>query len=127
MRPRVVIVDDSPQVAATYEIGLAAAGYDAIAVTRAVDAIAEIENGASALITDLDMPRMDGFELISKLRAIPAHVNLPIVVVSGSTEPGAESRARAAGANAYFTKPCSPALLRQELDRFFLERPKVES
>ena len=128
MSPRVVIVDDSPQVAATYEVALSTAGFDAVAYTRAGHAFAEIaEHGADVLVTDLDMPRVDGYELIARLRAIPAHFDMLIVVVSGSTAPDAEARSRAAGANAFFPKPCSPAALRLEIGRLLAERPKVES
>jgi two-component system CheB/CheR fusion protein len=128
MGPRIVIVDDSPQAASTLEIGLAAGGYEAVAVNRAAEAIAEVrERGAAAVVTDLDMPGMDGYELIARLRELPGHGDLIVIVVSGATAPDAEARSRAAGASAFFSKPCSLAALRAEAGRLLAERGKVES
>jgi CheY-like chemotaxis protein len=63
------------------------------------------------------MPRMDGFELIERVRADPRLAGLPIIAVSGDTDPRTPARARELGADAFFSKPFSPAGLRQALVR----------
>jgi CheY-like chemotaxis protein len=63
------------------------------------------------------MPRMDGFEFIRFLRSDPARRGLPIIVVSADTDPDTPALARLAGADAYFSKPCSPTALRQALEQ----------
>jgi CheY-like chemotaxis protein len=70
-----------------------------------------------ALITDLDLPRMDGFALIETVRSQPRRALLPILVISGDTDPRTPARIASLGANAYFSKPYSPAEVRQKLER----------
>jgi CheY-like chemotaxis protein len=78
----------------------------------------EGENCAvGAVVTDLNMPRMDGFEFIERIRAEPRHRRLPIIVVSGDTDPGTPGRLAALGANAFFPKPYSPAQVRLKLEQ----------
>jgi CheY-like chemotaxis protein len=71
----------------------------------------------SAVVTDLNMPRMDGFEFIERIRAQPRHHRLPIIVVSGDTDPGTPERLASIGANAFFPKPYSPAQVRLKLEQ----------
>ena len=70
-----------------------------------------------ALVTDLHMPGMDGFELIERVRANGRHAALPIVVITGSTDPHVSDRLRRRGVNAVFAKPYSPALVREKLEQ----------
>ena len=70
-----------------------------------------------AIVTDLHMPGMDGFELIEKVRADRQHAGLPIVVITGSTDPDVPERLRRRGVNAVFAKPYSPALVREKLEQ----------
>ena len=123
----VLVVDDSPQVAANLEIALtagtdltvevAASAQEALAILR--------HHGASivALVTDLEMPTMDGFELIDLLRRDPRWAAMPIIVSSGTADPEAPRRAERLGANAYFAKPYSPMQLCKKLNSL-LEGPK---
>jgi CheY-like chemotaxis protein len=71
----------------------------------------------AALVTDLNMPRMDGFDLIAKVRSLPRHKHLPILVISGDTDLNTPTRLRSLGADAYLPKPYSPAEVRQTLER----------
>jgi chemosensory pili system protein ChpA (sensor histidine kinase/response regulator) len=57
------------------------------------------------VFSDLEMPRMHGYELIRELRYIPSFQNLPIVVVSSRSGQKHQDQARALGANDYVTKP----------------------
>src|SRR5258706_5965405 len=70
------------------------------------------ENEASAVILDLHLPQMDGFELIEAIRSHPLQARLPMVVISGDSDPDTPARVAGLGANAYFTKPYSPAAVR---------------
>jgi CheY-like chemotaxis protein len=69
------------------------------------------------VVTDLNMPRMDGFEFIERIRAEPRHQHLPIIVVSGDTDPRTPERLVSIGANAFFPKPYSPAQVRLKLEQ----------
>jgi len=71
-------------------------------------------NEAAALVTDLRLPRMDGFALIEAVRARRA--SLPIVVISGDSDPRIPAHVAGLGANAYFSKPYSPAAVLNKLE-----------
>lgn len=75
-----------------------------------------------AVVTDLEMPQMSGYELIEHLRSDPRYSRLPIIVSSGSVDPDAPRRALRIGADAYFSKPYSPGELRQKLETLLKER-----
>jgi len=65
----------------------------------------------------LNMPRMDGYELIRRLRNGGRHAATPIVVVSGDTDPATPQRVAQMGVNAFFPKPFSPAEVRRKLEQ----------
>jgi DNA-binding response OmpR family regulator len=75
------------------------------------------EDDICALVTDLHLPRMDGFELIEAVRAQPRRSSLPILVISGDSDPRTPARLAGLGANAYFSKPYSPAEVRSRLEQ----------
>jgi CheY-like chemotaxis protein len=70
----------------------------------------------SAVVTDIRLPEMTGFELIEKIRHDPGLRGLPIVVVSAETDPATPRKALETGANAFFPKPFSPAAVRKKLE-----------
>jgi CheY-like chemotaxis protein len=70
-----------------------------------------------AMVTDLHMPRIDGFELIERVRADPRHSRIPIIALSGDSDPGTPDRLRRLGADAFFAKPYSPAAVRDKLEQ----------
>ncbi len=118
--PWVLIVDDSENAAATLEVALL--GIPGLAVMTAssgVEAlrILETSSNAAAVVTDLNMPRMDGFELIRRLREDQRLSATPIVVISADTDPATPARVAQLGARAYFTKPFSPAAVRRKLEQ----------
>jgi len=126
MRRLVLIVEDSPQLAENMEIALTAMPAVEVRVTgsgsEALGLLSKRTRGeVAAVITDLEMPAMTGFELISKLRADPKYSRLPIIVSSGSSDPDSPGRARQLGADAYFAKPYSLAALRRKLEELIEE------
>jgi DNA-binding response OmpR family regulator len=70
-------------------------------------------NDIAALVTDLNLPRMDGFQLIEAVRA---GSDMPIMVISGDNDPRTLERLVTLGASAYFPKPYSPSQVRQRLE-----------
>ncbi|MGA3186043.1 MAG: response regulator [Bryobacteraceae bacterium] len=70
----------------------------------------------SALVTDLHLPQMDGFQLIEAVRARPRGSDMPIMVISGDNDPRTLERLVVLGASAYFPKPYSPSQVRQRLE-----------
>ena len=71
-------------------------------------------NQICAVVTDLNLPRMDGFQLIETIRAEGS--DMPIMVISGNSDPRLLDRLVTLGASAYFPKPYSPSQVRQKLE-----------
>lgn len=116
----VLIVEDTEPPAALEIAFLAIPGLAVTVASTGQQALQLIESeqgGVCALVTDLHMPRMDGFELIERVRASHRCARLPIIVVSGDTDPQTPERIYRLGANAYFAKPYSPAQVRQKLEQ----------
>jgi CheY-like chemotaxis protein len=119
--PTVLIVEDAATWATTLEMAFLAIPDIAVTVLptaqEALRLLASADCGITAVVTDLNMPRMDGFEFIERIRAEPRHQHLPIIVVSGDTDPRTPERLVSIGANAFFPKPYSPAQVRLKLEQ----------
>jgi CheY-like chemotaxis protein len=115
----VLIVDDADLCATLLEVTLLEIpGIDVARVGSGVDALKLLDDSRlriCALITDLNMPLVDGFELIAKVRSDLRYQHLPIIVVSGDVDPGTPNRVKSLGVNAFFGKPYSPASVRRTL------------
>src|SRR5688572_18589094 len=118
----VLIVEDTQQYASSLEIALS--GISGLEVAYAATGAAalrylESANGPAvcAMLTDLNMPQMDGFELIRLVRKTDRFARLPIIVLSGDTDPRTPARTRDLGADAYFPKPYSPTEVRNKLEQ----------
>lgn len=132
MARTVLIVEDSPHYASTLEIALERIPDTVVAHAQSGrEAIRFLEGprGADvcAVVTDLQMPVMDGYELIERVRATPAWDELPIVVVSGATDPSSRERIYRLGANAFFPKPYSPSAVRIKIEELIGEKGPGEA
>ena len=114
----ILVVEDSEDCASTLEIALDSLPEVEVKFLRtAEDALRELRGlQVAAIITDIQLPGMDGLEFISQLRGDGDHSSLPILVISGAPERDARSRALVAGATAFFSKPFSPLAVRQKLE-----------
>ena len=116
----VLIVEDSENAAATLEIALL--GIPGLSVllassgTEALDLLSHTPS-VQAIVTDLNMPRMDGFEMIRRIRADRTMCGTPIIVVSADTDPATPDRVAQLGVAAFFSKPYSPAQVRRKLEQ----------
>jgi two-component system chemotaxis response regulator CheY len=114
----VLIVDDTEQCAETLEVALfGLPGVDVLAAQSAEAALRLMaERQVCAFITDLHLPRMSGFDLIRRVREQPGYARVPILVISGDSDPGTPERIRKLGADAFFPKPYSPSAVRKKLE-----------
>ena len=119
--PAVLIVEDSENSAAMLEIAfLGIPGVSVLMAPSAVEALQILDGGSGpvrVMVTDLNMPRMDGYELIRRVRADGRLRDMPIIVVSADTDPTTPERIAALGVEAFFPKPFSPALVRRKLEQ----------
>jgi CheY-like chemotaxis protein len=128
MSRHVLIVEDAEAAAATLEIALQhIPDVQVVCVPDGWQALEYLAlhpgGGIDALVTDLEMPRLDGFELIRRLRSQERYRALPIVVVSGCQDPGAPARALDLGADAFFGKPWSAAAVRRKVEELLSQSP----
>jgi CheY-like chemotaxis protein len=117
----VLIVEDAESCATTLEIALLAIPriHVRVAATarQALELLASAGAGICALVTDLNLPSMDGFELIERVRSDSRTSRLPIIVVSGDSDPRTPERIHRLGVDGYFGKPYSPAQIRQRVEQ----------
>ena len=122
MASLVLIVDDSESCRAMLELALEdLPGVDLLTAAdgrEALAAIAHYGESLRALVTDLHLPRMDGFALIAAARALPGRSSLPIIVVSGDCHPSTPDRLRRLAVDHHIVKPYSPAAVRRILERY---------
>ena len=113
---RVLVADDDPILR---EFAMVHLATPTVEVEVAEDGVAALERltqgGIDIALIDLDMPRMDGFELIERIRWDEQLKHLPIVVVTGREDMIAVDRAYALGANAFVVKPLNWRLLSHQL------------
>ncbi|MDQ0471355.1 hybrid sensor histidine kinase/response regulator [Labrys wisconsinensis] len=103
---RLLFVDDSPFFRNMLTPVLKAAGYQVVAVGDAQEALALIkaDHGFQVVVSDIEMPDMNGFEFAEALRADPRTASLPIIALSSITTPAAIERGRQAGFHDYVAK-----------------------
>ncbi|MDH5822788.1 response regulator [Luteimonas sp. RD2P54] len=112
MSARILVVDDSASMRQMVSFALTTAGF---AVEEAEDgrvALGRAQGGSfNAVITDVNMPNMDGISLIRELRQLPAYKFTPLLMLT--TESGADKKAdgKAAGATGWLVKPFDPEQL----------------
>ena len=108
----ILAVDDSASIRGMVSFTLKNAGYDVVEAVDGVDALNKAKAKTMHLVlTDQNMPRMDGLTLVRSLRALPDYRTAPILILT--TESGAEmkSKGKAAGATGWLVKPFDPQRL----------------
>ena len=114
----IMTVDDSPSMRMLLRAALGDLGYTVVEAEDGMEALDRI-GGADPdlLITDINMPNLDGFGLIERLRARAEHRNLPILVLTTESSDEKKQRARAAGATGWIVKPFHPEKLAAAIRR----------
>ncbi|HLP88990.1 MAG TPA: hybrid sensor histidine kinase/response regulator [Nostocaceae cyanobacterium] len=106
--PKVVlVVDDAISLRQTLSLTLQKSGYEVLQAQNGIEALEQLQlhPGIKIIISDLEMPRMNGFELLSQIRQNPRHGNIPVVVLTSRSAEKHRQLAHELGATAYFTKP----------------------
>ena len=109
MAKTILIVDDSASVRQVVSIALKGAGYEVITGTDGKDALAKL-NGQRIhlIISDVNMPNMDGITFVAEARKLPAYKFTPIIMLTTESQEDKKRQAQAAGAKAWVTKPFQP-------------------
>ena len=115
--PRVLLAEDSPVNAIVIAKQLEALGFACTVAGNGEEAWTALQAGAAfvALLTDCDMPVLDGYSLARRVRAEPAHAALPIIALSARPDDAQRARCEAAGMTTCLPKPVSNAALAEAL------------
>lgn len=106
MSKTILTADDSASMRELVSFTLRNAGYNVVEAVDGRDALAKIASSApQMLITDLNMPNVDGLELIRQVRALPQCKYIPIVMLTTESEDAKKQAGRAAGASGWIIKP----------------------
>ncbi|HVN86030.1 MAG TPA: Hpt domain-containing protein [Candidatus Binatia bacterium] len=114
----ILVVDDSISVRKLAARFLESVGLEVDTAVDGLDALEKLASGRFRLVvTDLEMPRMHGYELIAEIRRHPQYQHLPVVVCSSRSSEKHRRRAREVGAQGYITKPFTKEQLLAEIER----------
>jgi two-component system chemotaxis response regulator CheY len=120
MSQTILVVDDSPTVVKFVSVSLKSGGFNVVTACDGMDALekmSSLSENVDLIITDLNMPNLDGYGLIAAVRRNQQHHETPIIILS--SEEGADDRARglSVGATSYLVKPFKPSLLLSEVNK----------
>jgi two-component system chemotaxis response regulator CheY len=110
----ILTVDDSRTMRDMLKMTLSTAGHSVIQADDGVNGVLALQNAdgpIDLIITDINMPRMDGFGFIDQVRRDPRNRAIPILVLTTETEGAKKQRARDAGATGWIVKPFDPEKL----------------
>jgi len=112
MSKTIMTVDDSPSIRQMVGFTLRKAGHQVVEAVDGCDACAKLQaQPVHMVITDLNMPNMNGIELIRQVRAMPAFRFVPIILLTTESQEAKKLEARAAGATGWIVKPFTPEQL----------------
>lgn len=106
MAKTILSVDDSASVRQMVKLTLTGAGYQVIQANDGMEGLTKAKSSqVDMVMTDLNMPVMNGLALIKELRQLPAYKGVPILFLTTESDAGLKAEAKAAGATGWITKP----------------------
>ena len=115
---KVLVIDDEPDVLMLCRVNLEHAGHDVLVAESGEAGLELARNERPDLIVlDLMMPNMDGFEVLEELAAAGVTRDVPVLILTARTRMDDKVRGWRAGADAYLTKPFTPATLVDDVER----------
>ena len=107
-KPRILVVEDHPLIAELVETRLRIEGMSPVTCPNGMEALEVLgREPLDAVILDVMMPQLDGFEVLRRIRSNPTTAALPVIMLTAKSTPGDIEKGLALGANYYITKPFS--------------------
>ena len=126
--PYLLVVDDSPSVRRVVSTTLKNAGWDVMTARDGQEALEVVAQRIPAgILLDIEMPRMDGYELMAALRNQPMYQHIPLIVLTSRAATKHQQRALQLGADAYVVKPYQDDQLMQTINELIPIRPNGEA
>ena len=120
MSRRILVVDDSPTLVKFVSYSLKSSGYEVVGACDGMDALEKVshrESDIDLVITDLNMPNIDGYELIATLRQNDKFAEVPIIILSSEEGDEDKQKGEKVGATSYLVKPFKSSVLLAEVAR----------
>lgn len=115
----ILIVDDSATVRKFVSVSLTMQGFKVIAACDGMDALEKLPaQKVNLVITDLNMPNMDGFELIRALRENPDYKDIPVVILSSLSDGASKETGAKLGVGSYLVKPFNLEKIQYEVSKY---------
>ncbi len=111
MSKTVLVVDDSAMIRMQVKRALLEAGFLVREASDGQDALEKLDTDVSLMVCDVNMPRMNGIELLERMQEDKGWESLPILMLTTEAQPELIRRARGLGAQGWLVKPFKPALL----------------
>ena len=117
MEKNILIVDDSPTTRKIVGFFLKEKGYKIIEANNGIEALEKmVYSKIDLIITDLNMPKMDGLELVSSLNSDLTFKDIPIIIITTEDQEQREEAGMRLGASAYLKKPITKSILIKEVE-----------
>jgi two-component system chemotaxis response regulator CheY len=121
MSKTILIVDDSATLRQVVSIALKGAGYTVIEGCDGKDALSKLTGQkVHLIISDVNMPNMDGFTFLEEVKKLPAYKFTPVIMLTTEAGEDKKSRGQAAGAKAWVVKPFQPAQMLTAVSKLVL-------
>ena len=112
MAKTILAVDDSASIRQMVAFTLKSAGYDVVEAVEGQDGLDKAKaKTVNLVLTDQNMPRIDGLSLVKQLRALPQHKSTTILMLTTDSTDQMKAQGKAAGATGWLVKPFDPAKL----------------
>lgn len=121
MGKTIMIVDDSASLRQVVGIALKGAGYDVLEGCDGADALAKLTGQkVHLIISDVNMPKMDGITFVSAVKQLPTYKFTPVIMLTTESEESKKRQGQAAGAKAWMVKPFKPEVLLSAVQKLVL-------
>jgi len=118
MAKTILAVDDSASIRQMVSFTLKGAGYEVIEAVDGQDALDKANSHkVNLVLTDINMPRMDGLQLLGSLRKLASYKTIPILMLTTESGDAIKAKGKAAGATGWLVKPFDPKRLLEVIDK----------
>ncbi|MBN8495072.1 MAG: response regulator [Burkholderiales bacterium] len=122
MAKTILIVDDSSSLRTVVKLALTRAGYDVLEAGDGQQGLAQLDKAAKVhlIVSDVNMPVMDGISFVKQVKQHPRHRFAPVVMLTTEGQDAKKEQGRAAGAKAWIVKPFNPPQLLDAVSKLIL-------
>ncbi len=119
MSKNIMVVDDSFTTRKMLSFLLKGEGFNVVSAENGIDALEKLPfSNIDIIITDLNMPQMDGLELVNSLKKNPDYKEIPVIMLTTESEDSDKQKGFEAGASSYLIKPIPQDVLIKEVKKF---------